>query len=378
MIRPAAVVAGTVLLAALAGTVTQAAGATSEQAKQPPLTAYVATDSDSVVPIRLVSGKILRPIRVHGQTFSIAVTRDGSTVVAVDYVGNNRSNVVLIHTATGRAFKTVRFTGFPFVPVVLSPDSKTAYIATSLGPDTVIPVRLRTGRLGRRIHVRRDPEAMAITPDGRTLYVASDASGTVTPIRTATWTALRPIRVGKQPGAIAVTPDGKTAYVKSETTDVVTPIRTATNTALRPVRIGNPGSYPDPEAIAIPPDGKTAYVLGGGHVTPIVIATRRARKPIRVDSFAASLTMSPDGAMLYATNYLFGSLTPVSTGTGKAQREIHLHTLIGDVAVTPDSRFVYVGLKGGMLIPFRTATGKRGKAIRLPQHRLIDTLVIAP
>lgn len=381
MIRPAAVAAGTVLLAAFVGSGTPTAGAAAapaRQAKQPPLTAYVATDPDSVVPVRLATGKILRPIPVHGQTVSIAVTRDGRTVVAVNYAGSNRSSVVLIHTATGKAYKTVRFTGFAFVPVVLSPDSTTAYIATSLGPDTVIPIRLRTGRLGRRIRVRRDPEAMAITPDGRTLYVASDAAGTVTPIRTATWTALRPIRAGQQPGAIAVTPDGTTAYVKSETTGLVTPIRTATSTALRPVRTGNPGSYPDPEAIAIPPAGKTAYVLGGGHVTPITTATRRARTPIRVNTGAAALTMSPDGAMLYATNYLSGILTPISTATGRAQRDIHLRTLIGDLAVTPDSRLVYAGLKGGTLIPFRTTTGKRGKAIRLPRHRLIDTLIIAP
>lgn len=370
------------MLVALAGTGTRAAGgaaAPARQVRQPPVTAYVATTSpDSVVPVRLATGRILRPVPVHGPTLSIAVTRDGRTVVVVNYTGSDRSNVVLIHTATGKVFKTVRLTGFPFVPVVLSPDSKTAYIATRLGPDTVIPMQLRTGRLGRPVHVRRDPEAMAITPDGRTLYVASDTSGTVTPIRTATWTALRPIRAGQQPGAIAVTPDGKTAYVKSETTGVVTPIRTATNTPLRPVRIGNPGSYPDPQAIAIPPRGKTAYVLGGGHVTPIAVATRRARTPIRIDPGAGSLVMSPDGARLYAIDYLFGIITPINTATGKALREIHLRTLVGDVEVTPDSKTVYAGLKGGTLIPFATATGKRGKAIWLPQQRLIDTLVIAP
>jgi len=88
--------------------------------------------------------------------------------------------------------------------------------------------------------------------------------------------------------------------------------------------------------------------------------------------------MSPDGSMLYAIDP-FGILTPVNATTGKAQHEIRLgHTIVGDVAVTPDSRFVYVGLKGGTLIQFGTATGKRGTAIQMPQHRLIDTFVIAP
>ena len=35
----------------------------------------------------------------------------------------------------------------------------------------------------------------------------------VTPINTATNTALKPIKVGRSPVAIAITPDGKTAYV---------------------------------------------------------------------------------------------------------------------------------------------------------------------
>src|SRR5215472_8962236 len=44
-------------------------------------------------------------------------------------------------------------------------------------------------------------------------YVANPGSGTVTPIRTATNTALPPIKVGPNPEALAITPDGKTVYV---------------------------------------------------------------------------------------------------------------------------------------------------------------------
>ena len=46
-----------------------------------------------------------------------------------------------------------------------------------------------------------------------TAYVASGASYTVTPIRAADGTAGKPIKVGLFPDAIAITPDGKTAYV---------------------------------------------------------------------------------------------------------------------------------------------------------------------
>ena len=53
----------------------------------------------------------------------------------------------------------------------------------------------------------------------------------MTPIATATNTARKPIKVGGDPDAIAITPDGKTAYVANYDSGTVTPIATATNTA---------------------------------------------------------------------------------------------------------------------------------------------------
>jgi DNA-binding beta-propeller fold protein YncE len=50
----------------------------------------------------------------------------------------------------------------------------------------------------------------------------------VTPISTATKLRGRPIRVGSQPWYLAVTPNGKTVYVPNENSGTVTPI--ATNT----------------------------------------------------------------------------------------------------------------------------------------------------
>jgi YVTN family beta-propeller protein len=88
---------------------------------------------------------------------------------------------------------------------------------------------------------------MAITPDGKTIYVLNPRSGTVTPISTATNTAGKPIRAGHFPFAIAITPDGKTAYVINQFSSV-TPINIATNTPGKPIKAGN-----GPYAIVIAP-----------------------------------------------------------------------------------------------------------------------------
>src|SRR6266700_2141660 len=66
------------------------------------------------------------------------------------------------------------------------------------------------------IRVGRGPDALAVTPDGRTLYAADWGRAglwkrngdTVTPVSVATGMPGDPIRVGNQPHALAMTPDG--------------------------------------------------------------------------------------------------------------------------------------------------------------------------
>ncbi len=52
-----------------------------------------------------------------------------------------------------------------------------------------------------------------MTPDGRTLFVASQDSGTVTPVSIPAGIPGTPIKAGPSPQALAVTPDGRTLYV---------------------------------------------------------------------------------------------------------------------------------------------------------------------
>ena len=115
----------------------------------------------------------------------------------------------------------------------------------------------------------------------------------VTPIATATNTAGPPINVGSDPRRIAITPDGKTAYVAAYRSDTVTPIATATNTAGPPINVGS-----NPGAIAITPDGRTAYVLnsddgGPGTVTPIATATNTAGPPITTGNGPYYIAITP-------------------------------------------------------------------------------------
>ena len=77
----------------------------------------------------------------------------------------------------------------------------------------------------------RRKRAVAVTPDGRTLYVANWGrvglwrrnGDTVTPVTLSTGTPGAPIRVGNEPQALLVTPEGRTLYVAAHD-GTVTPV----------------------------------------------------------------------------------------------------------------------------------------------------------
>jgi YVTN family beta-propeller protein len=101
-----------------------------------------------------------------------------------------------------------------------APRHPTAFVVNSGG--TVTPIGLTSRRAGKPIKVGANPQAIAITPDGGTAFVANYGSDSVTPIRTVGRRAGAPVPVGRQPWAIAITPDGRTAYVANYGSNTVT------------------------------------------------------------------------------------------------------------------------------------------------------------
>ena len=119
-------------------------------------------------------------------------------------------------------------------------------------------------------------------------YVTNSQSNTVTPVLADPSQAIAandagtPIGVGTHPDALAISPDGSTVYVANYGSDNVTPIHVATNTAAPAGAWIAVGSEPD--GIAITPDGVSAYVAnsGDGTVSKIALATHQVVATITV------------------------------------------------------------------------------------------------
>jgi YVTN family beta-propeller protein len=335
-------------------------------------------------------GHLLGPTAPHRTVPTVYVAYD------ISHGARGTPVVIPISTATNTVGRPIKVGDGPtnnaVGQIAITPGGKTAYVVNFAG--TVIPISTATNRAGKPIHVGPRPPSVgphaggldfiAITPDGKTAYVANTAFNTVTPINTATNTAGKPIRVGSAPAWIAITPDGKTAYVANETHNewtpgTVTPINTATNKAGKPIPVGDRV----PDEIAITPDGKTAYVLGvtsssrhvKNEVTPISTATNTPGKPIQLTTGLGGygfIAVTPDGTTAYVTTGYPRTVIPISTVTDTPGKPIAINepnTPAGyEIAITPDGKTAYVvssGYNYATVTPINTATNTVGRPIKI-------------
>jgi YVTN family beta-propeller protein len=171
---------------------------------------------------------------------------------------------------------------------------------------------------------------VAVSPDGRTAYVA-DESNCVAVVSTATNTVTDTIPVGSGPVAVAVSPDGGTAYVASYGASNVSVISTATNTVTATIFAS------DPIAMAVSPDGGSAYVANysTGDVWVISTATNTATAAIPVGNgpVAVAATDVPPAAPAVtgispSSGPQAGGTSVTITGTGLAgATAVHFGTI---------------------------------------------------
>jgi YVTN family beta-propeller protein len=268
---------------------------------------------------------------------------------------------IITRIRDGRALAPIHVTASSYA-IAVTPDGKTAYVAAPRGerrPGVVIPIQLATGEVLKPIPVGVWPNAISITANGKTAYVTNFLSGTVTPIATATNTALAPIKVGSRPDEVVTAPDGRTLYVSRN--EALTPVRTATGTRLRPLPIPGMGLAPPSHGIVVTPDSKTVYVLASGGVlrdlpgTVTPIQRDHALTPIVVPPAPDSITLASGGRTAYVVSHLSpragsrhqyprDTITPINLSNGTTLRALAVRASSngwGNVVIAPDGKTAY-------------------------------------
>lgn len=281
--------------------------------------------------------------------------------------------------------------------IVLSPDGRTAYVAAGFDPKTEIDasqvVAFRVGAggglspLGTPLAAQGDPVSLALTPDGRTMYLTNRGSETISTFRVGADGRLselappmpsgavdpqgeavtpdghflfvshrgdpddtdvvtrfaiggdgrltplgRPARIGKSGGTMAITSDGRFLYVPAQDSNQVFGFRVGADGSLRPVP-GSPFRAPDfPIGANATPNGRWLYVADGGTVDSgfrqiSAFAIQADGRLRRIAEFTAgesptALTITPDGHRLYAANLTSDDVSGFDIGATGALTEI--------------------------------------------------------
>ena len=199
---------------------------------QPAGTLIVTNKSPSTVTIIDIGGnRILATLPTGPGPHEVALSRDGRIAVVTDYGGAPRRTLTVIDVPGLRVARTIDLGiytaphGIGFLPG----DSLVA--VTSEATRNVVLVNVLVGEVRSAIPTDQAGSHMvAITADGGRAYTGNIGSNTVSELDLLQGggRAIRRFEVPAQPEAINVTPDGKEVWVGSNATGVVSVVDPAT------------------------------------------------------------------------------------------------------------------------------------------------------
>jgi YVTN family beta-propeller protein len=244
---------------------------------------------------RTIDGFIATGLNPIGLAFS----PDGGTAYVTNLLSNN---VGVIDVASAQQVATIS-TGFaePFV-VRVSPDGERLFIATN-GTQVYI-VETATRQVVGTVEVGWAPNAFAVHPDGRIMYVSAFMGGTVSEIDMFTGTVLRTFFVGGTPQDMAVNRKGTRLYVGNEQ-GYLNEIELLTGQELARIPLAG-GAF----GVGVTADDGEAYVSipSAGVVQVFTLQTRKLSRTINVGGNPRRIAFSQRGHIGAIAN-LAGYLT---------------------------------------------------------------------
>jgi YVTN family beta-propeller protein len=251
--------------------------------------AYFAEPFDDAVGItsttsRTIMGTI--PTGPGSHPLGLAFSPDGSTA----YVTNLFTNDVgVIDVASARQVGTIP-TGdaSPFV-VRVSPDGEQLFVATN--GNLVFIVSTATREIVKTVEVGFAPNAFAVHPDGRMMYVSAFLGGTVSEVDMFTGTVIRTFFVGGVPQDMALNRKGTHLFVANEI-GVLNEIDLFTGASLPDIPLAGGGF-----GVGVTPDDGEAYVAepANGLVQIFTLQTRKLSRQINVGGEPRRIAFSQQG-----------------------------------------------------------------------------------
>jgi YVTN family beta-propeller protein len=205
------------------------------------------------------------------------------------------------------------------------------------------------------------PLEIAITPDGRLLYVVCQDSDEVRVVEAASGKLVKAVPVGHVPRAIVLSPDAHTLFITNAWSDTVSVIDTTTLEVVRTLSTGF-----EPSGVVFDSRANALYVANrlSNDISVIDFKTGQETKRLLAGRGASYLSLSPDGKSIYCTHVYpnpsaFRSqpqseITVIDTGTQTVVERKPLHNVAGafHLATSADGKLSVVAqLRPKNLIP---------------------------
>ena len=287
------------------------------------------------------SGSVVARIPVKGEPKELAVTADGSQLIAIHHGGS--ASVI---DTDDRTVKIIA-TGFNS-DVVVSPDGRYIYAAHN-GADrgvrySIISVIDAHGAQVATMAAANEVAALAVSPDGTCLYVITTErsphreypSSWLTIIETAGNAVVDTIEIGPNPRTITASPDGLLVYITHDDAASVSAVDLTTNTV---TEIALDDSALN---VTFTPDGTHAYLTHVGSLT-VVDTVNHDTDGIITGDLPRGVQITPDGKRAYVTNFGDGSVSVIDTITNSITNTLAAGGRPEIMAVSPDGQRVYVG-----------------------------------
>ncbi len=278
--------------------------------------------------IDVATGRTLAVLPTGRGPHEIALSKDGTLAVITDYETRQTPSLTVIDVAAMKVLRTIELGEYlaPHGLVVLPGDSLVA--VTSERSSNLVLVNFRNGSIVRAIGTQHAGSHMVgVTADGSLAYTGDMQSATVTEIDLRKMSYVRSWSVPTTPEAINVTPDGKEVWVGSNATGKVTVLEPSTG-AQRTAAEGVKWPYrvlftPDLSVVVIPD-------MGNDEVRFLDRGTFRELSRLELPGAGPQgVILTPDG------KYLFLSLSKQSriAVVDMKTRQIVAHLEAGE---TPD------------------------------------------
>lgn len=294
----ASIALGAGLLVAIAAVATPAAAQVSGLAG----TLIVTNKSPSTATIIDVgTGRHLAIVPTGQGPHEIALSSDGSTAVVTDYGGGRgspRNTLTVIDVPGRRIARTIDLGNYtaPHGIAYLPGDSLVA--VTSEASNHVVIVSVRDGAVRRAIPTNHPGSHMiGVTADGGTGYTGNMGDHTVSRLDLRAGTFVRDYPVPNVPEAINVTPDGREVWVGSNATGLVSVLDPETG-AVTTVAEGVSWPY----RVLFSPDTRTV-VIPDMNNNEVRFLDRTSRRELSRLPFPGAgpqgVTITPDGRYLF-------------------------------------------------------------------------------